>query len=213
MKKVKQVAISFDDVDRWHGMDILPAFGMLWLGTKMRGDEEDTCTVNPQTAERFIKNLTVMEAIGQPITVLMHNFGGEVYSGFAIYDAIRNCKVPIQIIVVGAAMSMGSIILQAADKRIMTPNARIMIHDGYSSISGTPKNVEAQASEVSNIRKIFYKIYSGRTGLSEKDFDKWCSVDTYINAEEALSLGMIDEIRGMQRERVKSIEKGNRKRN
>jgi ATP-dependent protease ClpP protease subunit len=77
----------------------------------------------------------------------MNNPGGDWYHGMAIYDAIKYSSCECTIKVYGHAMSMGSIILQAADHRIMMPNSRFMIHYGYDGKAGHAKIVYKWADE------------------------------------------------------------------
>lgn len=80
----------------------------------------------------------------------------------AIYDIIRLSPSHIYGTAWGYATSMGSIILQAFDTRIITPNCVLMIHDGKDSLTGTPKSVEAWAKQSKKIRKRTYEIYFTR---------------------------------------------------
>lgn len=71
----------------------------------------------------------------RPIKIIMNNQGGDYYLGMAIYDIIKACRSPVHIYVFGQSMSMGALILQAASKRVISKNARIMIHAGYLGLS------------------------------------------------------------------------------
>ena len=88
-------------------------------------------------ATTFIKNLHVLESNGSdPVLVHMHTVGGEWNDGIAIFNAIEFSPCPVMILVYGHAVSMGSIILQAADKRILMPDIDFMIHFGEISVEG-----------------------------------------------------------------------------
>src|SRR5665213_253288 len=77
--------------------------------------------VSDESVERFVKNLHVLSSLSdEKIEVVLNSTGGDVYAGLAMYDAIRICPCPIDIAVLGSAMSMGSVILQAAKVRLMT---------------------------------------------------------------------------------------------
>jgi ATP-dependent Clp protease, protease subunit len=65
-----------------------------------------------------------------PITVIINSSGGDVYTSFAIIDAIRGCKSPINTVGTGHIMSAASLILASGTgKRILTPNTSVMIHE------------------------------------------------------------------------------------
>lgn len=111
-------------------------------------------------AEYFIKGMHVLESKNsKPITIVMNNPGGDWYHGMAIYDAISCSPCEITIKVYGHAMSMGSVILQAADHRIMMPNSRFMIHYGYDGKAGHAKIVYKWADEGKRINHQMENIY------------------------------------------------------
>jgi ATP-dependent Clp endopeptidase proteolytic subunit ClpP len=109
---------------------------------------DDESGVDHLMAERFIKGLHALELKNnKPILIMMNNPGGDWFHGMAIYDAIKTCKCHCTIRVYGHAMSMGAVILQAADDRVMMPNSRMMVHYGYSYQSNHAKIVEKWAEE------------------------------------------------------------------
>lgn len=176
-------------------------------------------------AERVIKGLTILDEIRpeEPINIIMNNPGGCWYSGMAIYDAIKNCQSSVHITARGHVMSMGSIIFQAADFRIMSPNTKMMIHDGSSGTGGHSKNVIAWADEEKSILQDMYRIYhekmkncnrkqlpkkvkdrftefgwsiEGKEGISLFEIKQLCTVDLILNAKEAKLLKLADMVEG-----------------
>jgi ATP-dependent protease ClpP protease subunit len=125
-------------------------------------DESET-GVDHLMAEFFIKGMHALEVKNKkPITILMNNPGGDWYHGMAIYDAIKCSQCHCTIRVYGHAMSMGSIILQAADRRIMMPNSRFMIHYGYDGKLGHAKIVYKWADEGKRVNWEMENIYLDR---------------------------------------------------
>ena len=129
----------------------------------------------------------------------MNNTGGDVYHGLAIFDAIKTCKNHVNIIVYGHAMSMGSIILQAADERIMTPNSRMMIHYGEDGVWAHPKIVLQWAKEGKKINEWMLDLYLEKIRekhpkFTRKKVDDICDFDTFFNAQEAVDMGLADRI-------------------
>lgn len=153
--------------------------------------------IDAKSAEIAIKGLHLLSSASteKPIHIILNSFGGCVYNGLAIYDAIRACPNFVTIEVKGAAMSIASIILQAGDHRILHPNSTIMIHDGYDSASDLiPKSIEAQAAYGKYIRKMFYGIYAARSTEKLSYWEKACAADTYYTPEQAIEVGLADEI-------------------
>ena len=136
-----------ENIDRWFENNIDVDGRVIFTGSMGR-DDQGEIGVDHLMAEYFIKGIHVLESRGdKPITIIMNNIGGEWYHGMAIYDAIYNSKCYCTIKVYGHAMSMGSIILQAADRRIMMPNSRFMFHYGTDGIYGHSKIVERWSEE------------------------------------------------------------------
>ena len=134
----------------------------IYLGSiDKQGASEDEPGVNHLMAEMFIKGLHVLESKNNNnIIIIMNNPGGQWYHGMAIYDAIKNAKSHCTIKVYGHAMSMGSIILQASDHRIMMPNSRFMIHYGYTGYSeASIRSLEKWFSEEKRLSTDMEEIY------------------------------------------------------
>ena len=83
-------------------------------------------------ANRFIRNLNICMRANpdKPVVIHMKTCGGDWTEGMAIYDAIKSCPMPVTILNYTHARSMSSLILQAANKRVMMPHSYFMYHDG-----------------------------------------------------------------------------------
>ena len=184
---------------------------------KMEKDEESQETDN--LASKLLKSRTVVisqqvdakltskvlsqlvlleqESDDQPLTVFINSPGGEIFSGFAIFDMLNFISCPVTTIVTGFAASMGSILSLAADKgcRYAMPQAKIMIHQpllmGYQ---GRATECEIQAREILKTRDHLVKLYSEQTGKSLEEIKKALDRDNWFTAEEALEYGLIDKV-------------------
>ena len=157
-KETRELALE-GSVERWFNYNLDIASRTIFMGSINSNYGSET-GVDNFMAEYFIKGLHTLENISvEPIIVVMNNPGGIWYHGMAIYDAIicSPCKIIIK--VYGHAMSMGSIILQAADYRIMMPNSRMMIHYGFSGFSGESKTSSRWANENNRVNYEMEDIY------------------------------------------------------
>jgi ATP-dependent Clp endopeptidase proteolytic subunit ClpP len=196
--------IGHDDIDKFHDYSIHIPTRTLYMGSEQIAESADfeESGTNASMAERMVKNIHILDSINQePITVFMNNLGGDPYHGLAIFDAILAAKSEITIKVFGYAMSMGSIILQAADHRIMAPNSRQMIHYGSLSMSGHSKTVDKQAKEEDKINRWMEEMYLEKIREKQPDFklkrlQKMCDHDTYLTAVESVALGLADAVLG-----------------
>lgn len=163
-----------------------------------------------RVASRFIKNLNILRHKGsQDITVHMKTCGGDWQEGMAIYDSIRACPNRITIINYTHARSMSSLILLAADRRIMMPNSYFLFHYGMFCTDGTVKKAQSEFAQLEKDNETMLKIYASHLKnhgdkvtrkKSISNISKWLIdemdkfEDVYITAEKAVELGFADEI-------------------
>jgi ATP-dependent Clp endopeptidase proteolytic subunit ClpP len=186
-----------ESIDRFFDYGIHVETRTIYMGSEDYSENGSETGTDHKMAEKIIKAIHILSTTpDKPIKIIMNNLGGDWYHGMAMYDAIKSCPCHVTIEVMGYAMSMGSIILQAADERIIHPNANIMIHDGYDAFSGHSKNFELWAEQSKKLRRKMYEIYSERTGKGIKYWEKRCTLDFIMDAKEALSVGMVDSIAG-----------------
>lgn len=111
------------------------------------GDNEDEPGVDYRMAVNFEKNIRYLNCQSiEPILIHMHCPGGSWTDSLGIYDAIKFSKSKVIILAYGSVESASSVILQAADLRILMPNTNVLIH--YGSFSITEEHSKAAASSV-----------------------------------------------------------------
>ena len=155
--------------------------------------------VDAELPAKVLSQLVLLEQEGheEPVTVFINSPGGEIFSGFAIFDMLNFIACPVTTIVTGFAASMGSILSMAADKgrRFAMPQAKIMIHQpllmGYQ---GRASECEIQAREILKTRDHLVKLYSEQTGKSREEIKKALDRDNWFTAEEALEYGLLDKV-------------------
>lgn len=95
---------------------------------------------------------------------------------------------------------MGSLLLAggAPGKRYCLPHSSIMLHQPSGGHYGTAADIAIHAKEILRIREVLNRIYAkhltGKKKLSLEDIEKLMERDFFLSAEEALELGVIDEI-------------------
>ena len=155
--------------------------------------------VDAKLSAKVLSQLVLLEQEGPelPITVFINSPGGEIFSGFAIFDMLKFITCPVTTIVTGFAASMGSILSLAADegRRFAMPQAKIMIHQpllmGYQ---GRASECEIQAREILKTRDHLVKLYADQTGKSHEEIKKALDRDNWFTAEEALEYRLLDKV-------------------
>ena len=91
---------------------------------------------------------------------------------------------------------MGSLLLAAGekDKRFALPNSRIMIHQPSGGAQGQATDIEIQAREILSLRARLNDIYVHHTGQKLASVEEALERDTYLNPEESLKFGLIDQV-------------------
>lgn len=143
-------------------------------------------STEPSHVRDILKESTIV-----PISIIVNNMGGDQQHGFAIYDYITEIRerIPVHITIRGYCHSMASWILQAGTVRRMSRNSQMMIHDG-----GGKKNKFYRDQDQVCIDILLGRIREKDPHFSRSKLVKMLAQDTFLNAEEALELGLIDEI-------------------
>ena len=194
--------IHKEEIDRLFDYGIYVPTRTIYMGSTV-SEEGDDQGVNAFMAEMVIKGLHILDSAApngdKEINIIMNNPGGDEYDGLAIYDAIKACKNHVTVTVYGHAMSMGGIILQAADERIMSPNSRFMMHYGTMHIDANAKDAYAWVEDNKKIDRwmedIFLEKMQERDSTITRDqLQEMLKADFIIDAEKAVELGLADKV-------------------
>jgi len=105
-------------------------------------------------------------------------------------------KPEVATLCVGQAASMGSLLLAggAAGKRFALPNSRVMIHQPLGGFQGQASDIEIHAKEILVMKQKVNEILAKHTGKTLKKIEQDTDRDNFLNADEAKSYGIIDDI-------------------
>jgi len=161
--------------------------------------------IDEESAESFIKALHILDNYKTgTVTIKLSSEGGCVISGFAMYDAIRAMKNHVRGIVYGECSSMGTVVLQGCDERILTPNSFLMLHWGSQTISGHPKSNENWLRLYKDLDRRCNEIYLEKINHRQKEkkkkqlkleeLEKMLDFDTVLLPKKVVQLGLADSI-------------------
>ena len=154
--------------------------------------------IDDDTANLVIAQLLFLEAEDpdKDIFLYINSPGGSVSAGLAIYDTMQYIKCECQTICVGLAASMGAFLLAAGakGKRKTLSNAEIMIHQPSGGAQGQATEIRIHAEQILKIRERLNRILSERTGQPLSVIEADTESDNYMDAEQALKYGLVDEI-------------------
>ena len=171
---------------------------------------EDDAGIDFRVAARFIKDLHEAENVmNEDVIVHFQSIVGEWADGMSIYDAITHSPSSVIIVGHGCLCSMGTVILQAARKRLLMPHCDLMVHLGSISLSGTQVTVESNTKYYVKVKNQMLDIYAEKCVKGKFFKDKGytlakvksyitkkleASMDWYMSPEEAVDFGFADKV-------------------
>ena len=130
------------------------------------------------------------------IALYINSPGGVVSSGLSSYDTMQYIRPEVSTVCIGQAASMGSLLLAAGaqKKRYCLPNSRIMIHQPSGGFQGQASDIEIHAREILKLRERLNEIYVKHTGQKLKAVENGMDRDNFMDPEQALEFGIVDEV-------------------
>ena len=155
--------------------------------------------VSSDTARRIVSDLLILDSVSQePIYLYINSPGGEVNSGFAIYDTIRFIKSEVKVVNAGLCASIATIINCSVKKenRYSLPNTRFLIHQPLimGHIQGQASDLEIHANEILKTREKLNGILSKECGQPLEKVSKDTLRDYWMTADESKDYGLITHV-------------------
>ena len=141
---------------------------------------------------------TVLKEIAPKNTdyiVHIHSNGGDVFEGYAIYNAIKNTGKNITVHIEGVCASIATLIAAAGSKIVMNTKSQFMIHNPrIASMGGDAKDLRNVAGQLDKIKSQLIDSWIGRTSLSHDQLSQMYDNETWLNPEQAVEMGFADEV-------------------
>lgn len=128
------------------------------------------------------------------LSIRINSNGGSVTSGYAIYNVLKQHKAEKTVYIDGIAASMGAFIAMAGDRILMSNAGLLMVHKPWGVAMGEAEELRKEADVLDKMFNIAVQIHAQRTGTPEDEVREIMKSTTYLDSEEALELGFIDEI-------------------
>jgi len=147
----------------------------------------------------------------RPIQMYISSPGGEMYSGFAIYDAMQQISAPVMTTAIGWTASFGTVLLTGGQKgmRYALPNATIHMHQPHGGAQGQATDLMIQARESQRLKDRIVEVFMQHTGQSREIIERDLDRDTFFDARQAVEYGLIDGV--LQQDHVPAMSNGHSK--
>ncbi len=160
--------------------------------------------INDQVANVIIAQLLYLdrEDSDKDIQLYINSPGGVISSGLAIYDTMQLIRPQVSTVCMGMAASMATVLLcsGAKGKRYALPHSTIHMHQAISSAQGQATDIEIAAREILRLQEVIRRILSRNTGQPMEKIIHDTDRDYYLNPEQSLEYGLIDEILNQPKE-------------
>ena len=159
-----------------------------------------TGDIDSETAVAAAKALMYLSENDIPIIMYIDSCGGAIRAGLAIIDAmdIAAKRVDVDVVCLGKAYSMASVILAAGKKghRYIMPHGEVMVHEPLimEGAGGSASSVRNMADSLISVRDEISEMMAGYTGLSAKKINSIMRANTFMNAQKAIELGLADKV-------------------
>lgn len=154
--------------------------------------------VEDHMANLVVAQLLFLEAENpeKDIHLYINSPGGSVTAGMSIYDTMQFIKPNVNTICIGQACSMGAFLLAAGEKgkRFCLPNSRVMIHQPSGGAQGQATDILIHAENIKDTKDRLNNILATHTGKPVDTVAADTERDNFMNAQEALEYGLIDEV-------------------
>jgi ATP-dependent Clp endopeptidase proteolytic subunit ClpP len=128
------------------------------------------------------------------VLVRINSGGGSIHDGNAIFNALRQHRGGVRVMIDGVAASAASFIAMAGDQIEMAENALLMIHNPFMGSGGTAEDLRRGAELLDRIAANMLAAYASKTGMDRNTVNSMMAAETWFTAEEAKEAGFIDEI-------------------
>ena len=130
----------------------------------------------------------------QPIYLHLTTNGGDIYAAFSVIDTMKQLHMPVYTVIDGFVASAGTLISTAGERRFVSKNAYMLIHELRSQFWGKMSEIEEEFSNLQKIMAHIIKHYTEHTKISRKQLDKILVKDSIWNATECIDHGIVDEV-------------------
>jgi len=153
--------------------------------------------INDSTANVVVAELLYLDSLNNDdICIYINSPGGSITAGMAIYDTMNYVKSDVSTICVGICASMAAFLLSSGQigKRFCLKNGEIMIHQPLGGAQGQATEIKIAAERIIKLKHKLNQILAQNTKQNIKKIEQDTERDYFLDANEALKYGIIDNI-------------------
>jgi len=142
-----------------------------------------------------LEDLNSFDRNSDPIQIYLDTSGGDTTAALSLVSAIKSSSTPVIVIALGKCMSAGIIILAAATKAVCQKYTSLMWHEISGGRRGSLTDIKVDTDYMDKLQNIAVDIIVDKINITKTEFqNKYVNIDWYFFPEEAIELGLVDEI-------------------
>ena len=160
-------------------------------------NRDSASELNKKIGELESKSLTLghnLDIEPPTLKLLINSGGGSITAGISSMDTILRCKVPVHTYVDGFAASAATFLSVVGEKRYMSRNSYMLVHQLSSNFWGKYSEFEDEKQNLDLMMKTIKDVYKKYTKLPMKKLDEILKHDLMWDANTCLKYGLVDEI-------------------
>ena len=160
-------------------------------------NRESASELNKKIGELESKSLTLgnnLDIDPPTLKLLINSGGGSITAGISSMDTILRCKVPVHTYVDGFAASAATFLSVVGEKRFISRNSYMLIHQLSGNFWGKYSEFEDEKQNLDLMMKTIKNVYKKYTKLPMKKLDEILKHDLLWDANTCLEYGLVDEI-------------------
>ena len=147
------------------------------------------------TANQFVQDLRAMDDGASPVIVAFNSIGGDLFDGLAIHNALSRLGERCTGRIDALAASAASVAVCGAHRVVIAANAMLMIHNPYTFTGGDAEDFRRVADVLDQTLEAIIAAYKAKApDIDEADLRRMVNAETWLTANEAVALGLADEV-------------------
>jgi ATP-dependent Clp protease protease subunit len=130
----------------------------------------------------------------QPIYLHITTHGGCIHAAFSAVDCIEQLSLPVYTVAEGFVASAGTLITLAGEKRFISANAYMLIHELRSGVWGKMTSIDEEYLNLKKVMDHIVSFYIKKTNITKKTLEKILTKDIIWNAEECIDKGLVESV-------------------
>ncbi|WP_454839708.1 head maturation protease, ClpP-related [Pseudomonas hormoni] len=147
------------------------------------------------TANQFVQDLRAMDDGVSPVIAAFNSIGGDLFDGLAMHNALSRLGERCTGRVDALAASAASVAVCGAHRVVIASNAMLMIHNPWTYAAGDAEDFRKVADVLDQTMEAIIAAYKAKApDIDEVELRRLVAAETWLTANEAVALGLADEI-------------------